>query len=61
MKVKAAPGLSVPKEHSPREYITDDKVATVERSAYYVRRVLDGDLVEVDETPARKRANTGGT
>ncbi len=59
MKVKAAPGLSVPKEHSPREYITEDQVVQVERTAYYMRRLAEGDLVEVNDTLARKRASNG--
>ncbi|WP_416053129.1 DUF2635 domain-containing protein [Cupriavidus basilensis] len=60
MKVKAAPGLSVPKEDSPREYITEDQDVEVERTAYYMRRLAEGDLVEVNDTPARKRASNGG-
>lgn len=51
MLVKAAPGVQVPKEGKPREYITD--VEDVPQSAYYLRRVTDGDLLEVAaDTPA---------
>lgn len=49
MFVKAAPGLKVPKENKPRDYIGDGVIEPVEDSAYYLRRVSDGDLVEVDE------------
>lgn len=48
MKVKAAPGLRVPTEHNARRYITDEAV-DVPRSAYYLRAVADGDLVEIAE------------
>lgn len=48
MKVVAAPGLKVPKEDKPREYITQDAEVEVPESAYYLRRVTDRDLVRVD-------------
>lgn len=48
MTVKAAPGVRVPIEGSPRKYITDSDQVTVERTAYYVRREKDGDLVRID-------------
>ncbi|MCB6182314.1 DUF2635 domain-containing protein [Leeia sp. TBRC 13508] len=48
LNVKAAPGLSVPKEDKPREYITDTEVVTVIDSVYYQRRLLDGDLLIVE-------------
>lgn len=52
MKVLAAPGIKVPMEDHPRDYITDvppagEEAFTVADSAYYLRRVADGDLVEV--------------
>ena len=47
MKVIAAPGLKVPKESNPREYITEHQAEEVEVTAYYVRRMADGELVEV--------------
>jgi hypothetical protein len=52
MLVKAAPGLKVPQEEKPRDYITDtppdgEAGYTVPDSAYYLRRIYDGDLVEV--------------
>lgn len=48
MKVIAAPGLQVPKEDKPREYITDAEPVEVPDSAYYLRRIADGDLVLAD-------------
>jgi len=55
MKVVAAiPGLKVPREDDPRKYITDDKAAAVEveMTAYYIRRMADGELVEVADEQA---------
>ena len=53
MRVIAAPGLQVPMEHNPRQYITDAKAVTVEASAYYIRTVAFGDLIEqIDDSPA---------
>lgn len=48
MKVKAAPGIQVPKEDKPREFITDAEAVEVPNSAYYLRIVADGDLIDVD-------------
>lgn len=45
--VKAAPGLLVPREDKSTRYITDGEAVTVPASAYYLRRVRDGELVEV--------------
>lgn len=53
MLVKAAPGLKVPMEEKPRDYITDTKSVDVPESAYYLRRITDGDLVTVE--PKAKR------
>jgi len=52
MLVLAAPGVLVPKEGNPRTYITDtppdgEAGYYVEESAYTLRRIADGDLVEV--------------
>ncbi|MFZ4221396.1 DUF2635 domain-containing protein [Enterobacter ludwigii] len=47
MKVKARPGVRVPKEGAPREYITDAEAVEVSRSPYYLRRLADGDVVLV--------------
>lgn len=53
MLVIAAPGLRVPLEGKPREYVTEtppdgEAGFTVPDTAYYQRRLLDGDLVAVD-------------
>lgn len=48
MKVKAAPGIQVPKEDKPREFITEADAVEVPNSAYYLRIVADGDLIDVD-------------
>lgn len=55
--VTAAPGLRVPTEKNPRKYITG--TTTVPSTAYYLRRIASGELVEVapKTTPApRSRA-----
>lgn len=52
--VKAAPGLKCPREDNSRRYIEDDKAVTVPASSYYVRRLRDGDLVEVKDAPAKE-------
>lgn len=59
MKVKAAPGLQVPTEHNARRYIKDDTEVDVERRAYYLRAVADGDLIEVVEAVAADSADAG--
>ena len=50
INVKAAPGLQVPMEEDARKYITD--TTSVPNTAYYRRRLADGDLVRVDPAPA---------
>ncbi|WP_304168586.1 DUF2635 domain-containing protein [Lonsdalea britannica] len=45
--VKATPGVMVPREDNPRRYIDSDIGVEVEKSAYYLRRIADGDLVTV--------------
>lgn len=52
MQVLAAPGLKVPMEEKPRDYITDtppegETAYAVPDTVYYTRRVLEGDLIEV--------------
>lgn len=49
MKVIAKAGLSVPKDGKPRQYVTDREAVDVPESAYYMRRVAEGDLVRQDE------------
>lgn len=48
MKVKAAPGIKVPKEGKPREYITEADQVEVPHSAYYLRIVAEGDLIVLE-------------
>lgn len=45
--VKAREGIRVPMENTPRRYITDAKPITVPQTAYYLRQIMNGDLVEV--------------
>ncbi|WP_293766586.1 DUF2635 domain-containing protein [uncultured Aquitalea sp.] len=65
MKVKAAPGIQVPMEDKPREFITDAEAVEVPNSTYYLRIVADGDLIDVEAVPAetdgaKKAAKKGG-
>ena len=41
--------MRVPKEGAPRQHITEDTPRDVPASAYYLRRIADGDLIRVDE------------
>lgn len=59
MNVIAAPGLKVPMEHDPRQYIDDQKPVEVEDSYYYVRRRADGDLLEAPKPKAGKPVALG--
>jgi len=56
MKVIAAPGILCPMESEPRNYITDVKEVEVPESVYYLRRLVDGDLLRVE--PKTKPAAT---
>lgn len=49
MFLKAIPGLRVPQEFYPQRYITDAEITKVDESAYYLRRISDGDAIEVAE------------
>ncbi|VVE76463.1 hypothetical protein PAN31117_05401 [Pandoraea anapnoica] len=49
MNVIARKGVRVPFENASRKYITDEKAVSVKESAYYTRRIFDGDLLEVVE------------
>lgn len=69
MIVIAANGLLVPKEDKPREYISDtppdgEVGYTVPDTAYYLRRLAEGDLVEVaaveTQSSAPKTTKKGG-
>ncbi|GAB6035822.1 hypothetical protein JCM15519_03810 [Fundidesulfovibrio butyratiphilus] len=50
--VKARPGVAVPMEGAPRRHITESAPRIVPASAYYLRRLADGDLVAADAAPA---------
>ena len=52
--VKAAPGLHVPMEDAPRRYIDDVAAVNVPATAYYLRRLNDGDLVSAVEVKPAK-------
>jgi len=60
IKVIAAPGIKVPMEDKPRSYITDEEPADVEDSAYYQRRIADGDLA-IYEPPTKKAGARAAT
>lgn len=51
-KVRAASGLKVPLETKPRKYITDAADVTVPATAYYLRRMSSGELLDQDEIKA---------
>lgn len=53
--VKAAPGVEVPLEGAPRRYITDKAAVHVDDSAYYRRRIADGDLELTSAPRAAKK------
>lgn len=57
MIVIAKPGVRVPKEGKPREYITDAAAVEVPDTAYYRRRLRDGDLTIQTEAkaPAKRK------
>lgn len=55
MQVIAAPGVRVPLEHDARQYITDGEPAEVPESAYYLRRLSDGDLLRHAAPPAKAK------
>lgn len=61
LTVKAAPGLRVPMEGTPREYITDGEAVPVTRSPYYLRRLAEGDLVEATDAPAAPMVDVSET
>lgn len=59
IKVKAAPGVQVPREDNPRRYIGPDEAVTVARSAYYLRQVSAGDLLVAPDDEAVTAAKKG--
>ena len=66
MRVLAIPGIKVPQEERPRDYITEtppegEDAYTVPDTAYYLRRINDGDLIDVDAAAAAPvKAKKGG-
>jgi len=52
--VKAAPGLRVPYETDYRKTIGEKAQETVPTSAYYLRRIADGDLIRVEKAKGEK-------
>lgn len=51
MKVIARTGVRVPTEHHARQYITDAEAVEVPDTAYYLRRLGEGDLIVVNVAP----------
>lgn len=51
MKVIAAPGIKVPMESKPHDYITDAQAVDVAESSYYLRRIADRDLLLAPDAP----------
>lgn len=49
LTVKARPGVTVPMEHDPRRHIAGEPVKVPE-SAYYRRRLREGDLIVTHES-----------
>ena len=50
MLVKATGELKVPREDNARRYIESTPVEVPE-TTYYIRRIMDGDLVRVSSAP----------
>ncbi|MCX9038765.1 hypothetical protein NLN82_22315 [Citrobacter portucalensis] len=57
--VKAREGIRVPMENTPRRYITDAKTIDVPETAYYLRQIMNGDLIEVSRQSDTPAANQG--
>ncbi|MBN3900797.1 hypothetical protein H3H12_00590 [Serratia marcescens] len=51
INVIARTGIRVPKEEMPDRYITDSEAVSVAQSAYYRRRLREGDLLLASVTP----------
>ncbi|PUX30549.1 hypothetical protein [Cronobacter sakazakii] len=58
IKVKAARGLSVPREDNARRYITDAAPLEVENTAYYQRQVMAGDLIIVTSSDKNTKSKS---
>lgn len=48
LHVQAAPGLKLPKEGDPYNYITDAAPVEVADCHYYRRAIIDGDLLALN-------------
>lgn len=59
MNVIASPGIKVPMEDKPNTYIDETVSVQVEDSAYYLRRISDGDLVIVVDASVIETKNKG--
>lgn len=59
IRVKARAGIQVPHEHNARRYITADAVAEVPATAYYLRRIGEGDLVRTTTTTKKEPVKNG--
>lgn len=59
MKVIARKGLRVPKERAARKYITDAETVDVPDTAYYIRRVTEGDLIAQTDMTAAAATDAG--
>lgn len=53
MFVKAAPGVAVPMESKPRVKIDDKTTVEVPETAYYLRRIADGDLIKTEKSKGK--------
>ncbi|MBE2895457.1 DUF2635 domain-containing protein [Pasteurellaceae bacterium HPA106] len=58
MKVKAAKGVKVPFEHRPHHFIEQSAV-DVDETPYYLRRIADGDLIEVKSNRRNSEVENG--
>lgn len=58
MHVKAAPGTRCPSEGKPRVYIGDAQAVEVAASAYYLRLIADGSLIEEKEAAPKAENKT---
>ena len=47
--VIAAPGLSLPIEGQPRDYVTDSRIVPVPATPYFRKALTDNDLVEMSQ------------
>lgn len=52
INVIARKGVRVPKEETPDRYITDSEAVSVAQSAYYRRRLREGDLLLAKDAPS---------